>query len=248
MTIPTLYIRPTTPTHKIVRVTIPRPSTTPTRKLTTKKIILASSTRKTPLPTTPSSTSKLAKATTAKTNTKFHPSFSYRPKIYFKTSPTTTKIVRRTTTRIRQRTFPIKKPYNPKESEYNDFVDVTIPKDNDEALLITPAPERKIPKQYSSEEVEEKFKFGKPKNISETFKLLTQKETDTDNNNIMAIVVSSIGTVVFIVIVLIVIMKYCRYPRRRGPFSSSISQSDVRFFPNDENLDFSIDNEIYGTL
>lgn len=252
-TIPTLYMKTTPSTRKIIRVT--RPRTLPLSPTTTRTTLKQTkiTTRKTPM--TPSTTLRRIKASTPIENKKKPHGYKFPPRTYFKTSPTTARIVKKTTAyfykpivRSTKQTFRNKNPYHPKESEYNDFIDVTIPKDNDETLFITPAHEKNIVDQYSSEEVDREIKFAEEKNFRQTLTLLTQTQNDTDNNNIMAIVVSSIGTVVFVIIVIIVIMKYYRYPRQRTLFSSSISQSDVRFFPNDENLDFSLDNDLYGKL
>lgn len=175
------------------------------------------------------------------------------PKLYIKTPPPTPTIIRKivpyTLKPLRSSTKRIYPPIPNKENEFNDVIDVTMPKDNDETLLITsPFPEDDYSKEYWSEEVENGIDASVVKNVSETLKLLTQKDNEISNNNTMAIVVSSIGSVIFIMVIIFVTVKYFRYwyPRRRRLFSSSVSQSDVRFFPNDENLDFTLDNECYG--
>lgn len=178
------------------------------------------------------------------------------PKIYIKTPPSTPKIIRKIvpytfkpTSKNTKKMYPVYNPhFSNKESEYNDFIEVTIPKDNDETLLITsPFPDQDYSKEFWSEEIENAIDVSVVKNFSETLKLLTQEGHEIGNNNIMAIVVSSIGTVIFVIIIIVFILRHYRYSYpRRTLFSSGVSQSDVRFFPNDENLDFTLDNDFYG--
>lgn len=185
------------------------------------------------------------------------------PKIYNKTPSTTPKIIIRkpvvyslkpllppTATPRKLNPIIIKPNIPNEEGESNDVIEVSIPKDNDDTLLITPpSPEVDYSKEYWSDEAENPFDTSVMKNVSETLKLLTQSEPDMSRNNVMAIVVSSIGSIIFVVAGGVLLVRYYRYryPRGKTFFSSGVSQSDVRFFSNDENLDFTLDNELYGT-
>lgn len=242
-----VFIKPSTLTPKVIK------------KLPTPKMnIRTPFTRKT-IKTTPT-TIFSHKSTTRKVNNKPPPTSPRKnafPTIYIKTPPTTTKIIRKIgfytpkpLPKSTEKLYPANKPsFSNKESEYNDVIDVSIPKNNDETLLITsPFPEDDYSKEIWSEEVENRIDVSVVKNFSETLKLLTQKEPDISNNHVMAIVVSSIGTIIFVLIIAVLVVRHLRFPRRRTFFSNGISQSDVRFFSNDENLDFTLDNEVYGTI
>lgn len=193
-----------------------------------------------------------------------------RPVIYIQHPPTTPEIIRKVirTTTLKQPTpppltrliyprqttvsykpvYPIFKPVHPYKEVEQDFEEVTVPKNNDEALFITsPFPEY----DYSKEDFDDQYNFDSPgfQNFNETNKLFSQRSEEAPNYNVVLLVISLTGLVILAsAIVIFVVIRRYRRPGRINFSANGDSQSDVRYLTGDETLNFSLDNDLYGEV